>query len=284
MRYKQIIRIIIIVFFIALAVTAITISFMNTSKSQEVSSLIGSSVPSDLYTQLVELSNQGYNLSVTTTNLNILPYNFSSNGKPAVIFVGAEWCPYCGAERWALIIALLRFGNFSNLQYMLSSSTDEYPNVPTFTFTNASYNSPYISFIGIEYENRQGQYLDKVPTTVYSMWEEYGNLSIPFIIIGYYYQVGTTIDPGLLSGKNWTYVIDQLHNPNSPIYNQIYYQANLITKYICKIDGGQPLSVCSHFIQDYSYNPQQNLGVYAIVYTENVQNYSLEYKIGGDEK
>ncbi|QGA55422.1 DUF929 domain-containing protein [Sulfolobus sp. E5-1-F] len=284
MRYKQIIRIIVIVFFISLVVTAIAISLMNTSKLPEISSLIGRSIPSDLYTQLVQLSGQGYNISVTETNLDILPYNFSSNDKPTVIFVGAEWCPYCGAERWALIIALLRFGNFSNLQFMLSSSIDVYPNVPTFTFANASYSSPYISFVGIEYENRQGQYLDKVPTTVYSMWEKYGNLSIPFLIIGCYYQVGTTINPKLLSGKNWTYVVEQLHNPNSPIYKQIYYQANLITKYICMVDGDKPLSVCSHFTQDYSYDPQQNFSVYTTMDNENVQSYSLEYIIEGEKK
>ncbi len=34
-------------------------------------------------------------------------------GKPEVLFVGAEFCPFCAAERWPLIVALSRFGHFS---------------------------------------------------------------------------------------------------------------------------------------------------------------------------
>ncbi|AAK42061.1 DUF929 domain-containing protein [Saccharolobus solfataricus] len=214
------------------------------------SPLIDKPIAGDVYNQLVEISNQGYNITALPTNdFKVLPLNFSSNGKPAIIYVGAEWCPYCGAERWALIIALLRFGNFSNLEYMVSSPTDVYPNTPTFTFANSTYNSPYISFYGIEYQDRNYQPLDKVPTPIYNMWENYGNLSIPFLIIGYYYKVGTSIDPGLLSGHNWTYVLDQLHNPNSLVYKEIYSEANLITQMICKVDGYKPYNVCSHFMQ-----------------------------------
>ncbi|BFH72870.1 hypothetical protein SJAV_08140 [Sulfurisphaera javensis] len=142
---------------------------------------------------------------------------------------------------------------------MLSSSMYVYPNVPTFTFVNATYHSKYISFIGIEYENRQGQPLEEVPQSIYQMWINYGNGSIPFIIYGYYYQVGTTIDPELLAGKNWTYVVSQLHNSNSLIYKEIYAQANLITKIICQIDGNKPFNVCSHFIIG---NTTSNLSFY----------------------
>ena len=210
---------------------------------------IGKPIPPSLYEQLEQLSEQGYNVSVTVNDFQPLPLNFSSNGKPAVIFIGDEWCPYCGAERWALIIALLRFGNFSNLSYMLSSPTDVYPDTPTFSFYHAKYTSKYIAFIGIENENREYELLEQVPPSIYTVWQKYGNLSVPFIIIGSYYQVGTTIDPGLLSGYNWSYVIAQLHNASSPIYKEIYEQANLITKMICQVDGGQPASVCSHFEQ-----------------------------------
>nr|WP_274378377.1 DUF929 family protein [Sulfolobus islandicus] len=72
---------------------------------------------------------------------------------------------------------------------MLSSSTDVYPNTPTFTFANSTYSSTYMSFYGIEYQDRNYQPLDKVPTQIYNMWEEYGNLSIPFIITEYYYNI-----------------------------------------------------------------------------------------------
>ena len=34
---------------------------------------------------------------------------------PAVLWVGALYCPACAAERWALVIALGRFGTFDKL-------------------------------------------------------------------------------------------------------------------------------------------------------------------------
>ena len=34
----------------------------------------------------------------------------TSGGKPEILYVGAEYCPYCAAERWAMVVALSRFG------------------------------------------------------------------------------------------------------------------------------------------------------------------------------
>jgi thiol-disulfide isomerase/thioredoxin len=31
-------------------------------------------------------------------------------GKPLVLYIGAEYCPYCAATRWALVMALSKFG------------------------------------------------------------------------------------------------------------------------------------------------------------------------------
>src|SRR5207249_3539085 len=33
-------------------------------------------------------------------------------GKVQVLFVGADYCPYCAAQRWSIIAALNRFGKF----------------------------------------------------------------------------------------------------------------------------------------------------------------------------
>src|SRR5258708_20962563 len=62
-----------------------------------------------------------------------------SNGHPEFFYVGGEFCPYCGAQRWAIINALGRFGTFSNL-----SQTQAYEyNVPTFSFYGSKYTSSY---------------------------------------------------------------------------------------------------------------------------------------------
>jgi hypothetical protein len=52
----------------------------------------------------------------------------TDGGKPLIVYIGAEYCPYCAAERWAMVVALSRFGTFSNLGQTHSSSTDVYPN------------------------------------------------------------------------------------------------------------------------------------------------------------
>ena len=43
------------------------------------------------------------------------PKPLTANGKPELLYVGAEFCPYCGAMRWAMIVALSRFGTFTGL-------------------------------------------------------------------------------------------------------------------------------------------------------------------------
>ena len=42
-----------------------------------------------------------------------------------------EYCPFCAAQRWAMVSALSRFGTFSGLKTIHSSSSDADPNTPT---------------------------------------------------------------------------------------------------------------------------------------------------------
>ena len=48
-------------------------------------------------------------------------------GKVEITYVGAEYCPYCAAERWAIAVALSRFGTFSNLSGTHSSRLGRLP-------------------------------------------------------------------------------------------------------------------------------------------------------------
>ena len=52
-------------------------------------------------------------------------------------------------QRWGMIVALSRFGKFSNL-HLMQSLTTERPEVRTFTFFGSQYRSPYISFVPVE--------------------------------------------------------------------------------------------------------------------------------------
>ncbi|MEM3020108.1 MAG: DUF929 family protein [Candidatus Micrarchaeaceae archaeon] len=85
------------------------------------------------------------------------------NGKPTVIYIGAISCIFCGENRWAMALALGRFGNFSNLYTGYSSFGDH--DVPTLYWTADNYTTPenvgfgnsytskYINFISADYES-----------------------------------------------------------------------------------------------------------------------------------
>ncbi len=88
-------------------------------------------------------------------------YSLKVDGKYSVIYLGAISCIFCGENRWAMALALSRFGNFSQLFKGYSSLGDG--DVPTIYWrpdeyaANSSvdignfYNSSLINFLSIEY-------------------------------------------------------------------------------------------------------------------------------------
>src|SRR5262249_51899067 len=48
----------------------------------------------------------------------------TDGGKPLVLYVGAEYCPFCAAQRWAVVVALSRFGTFDGLKLTTSAADD----------------------------------------------------------------------------------------------------------------------------------------------------------------
>jgi hypothetical protein len=74
----------------------------------------------------------------------------TSGGKPQMLYIGAEFCPYCAATRWSMAIALSRFGTLTPLHGIHSSSTDTDPNTATLTFYKSGYTSKYLDFTPVE--------------------------------------------------------------------------------------------------------------------------------------
>ena len=169
------------------------------------------------------------------------------NGLPEVFYYGAEYCPYCAAERWPIIIALSRFGTFSGLKTTTSSSTDVYPNTPTFTFHNATYTSQYVDFQSVETTDRDRNPLESPTAAQQALVSKYDTSgSIPFIDFGNRYaSSGAMYLPDVLSGMSWQAVADALGQPNSAQAKSILGSANLITAAVCKLTGDQPATVCS---------------------------------------
>lgn len=169
-----------------------------------------------------------------------------ATGKPLVLYIGAEYCPYCAAERWPLIIALSRFGTFSGLRTTTSSSTDVYPDTPTFSFHGATYTSDYVDFRAVEQTDRDQKPLDTLSAADQAVYSKYGSGSIPFVSFGNRYVLNAaTYSPDLLGGQSWQPIADELRDPSTPQARAILGSANLITAAICKSTSDRPASVCS---------------------------------------
>jgi thiol-disulfide isomerase/thioredoxin len=174
----------------------------------------------------------------------------TSDGKPEILYVGAEYCPYCAAERWPLVQALTRFGTFSNLSLTTSASDDVHPNTPTFSFHGATYSSPYLSFVGKElYTNKRvgGVYepLDKLTDAEQQIFQAHTQ-GFPFIDVGGRYVVtGATYESGVLDGQSAPAIAAALANPDSATAQGVIGAANRITAAICQVTGGKPANVCT---------------------------------------
>jgi Domain of unknown function (DUF929) len=186
----------------------------------------------------------------------------TKDGKPLVLYMGAEYCPFCATERWAMVLALSRFGTFTDLGQTSSSTADVYPGTPTFSFHDAKYSSPYLAFQGVELDtnqlNSQGTAyttLDKPTAAQQALMTKYDAApyvssstpgTIPFIDIGGKYLVsGATYSAALLQGKTADQIAALLSDPTNPTTQGIVGAANSITAAICKVTGNQPTSVCS---------------------------------------
>lgn len=224
------------------------------------------SVPAVTLDKVGNGGSQVYSKAITTIGGSQPP--LTSGGKPEVFYAGAEYCPYCAAERWGLIVALSRFGTFSGLATTHSAikngqgQSEVYPNTPTWTFANASYTSKYLAFDHVE-ENtnvpdpKTGFYTTlQTPTSAqqalitkydyppYVSSQAQG--AIPFIDFGNKYLIsGASYDPQVLAGKSWAQIAAALKDPSSPIAQSVDGTANYITAAICSLTGNQPATACT---------------------------------------
>jgi len=174
----------------------------------------------------------------------------TSGGKPEMLYIGAEYCPYCAATRWSMAVALSKFGTFGPLKGIHSSPTDVYPNTPTLTFYKQKYTSKYLTFTPVENENGQRKILQPVTKAQQALWVKYGStngqVGYPFIDFGNKTVLtNPPYVPSVLAGLTWAQVASKLHNPNDPVAQAVLGAANYMTAAICQMTGGKPGNVCS---------------------------------------
>jgi hypothetical protein len=204
-------------------------------------------------------SGGGYLGPVTGTPL-------TEGGKPEVLYVGADYCPYCAAVRWPLIVALSRFGTFSGLTTTRSGVANGagqgeiYPATATWTFYGARYTSRYLAFTGIELatstpDPKTGQYttLQSLTSAQKALLMQYDSQGgIPVIDIGNRYVQLSNLapyGPQALAGLPWSQIVTALRDPSSTLARQVDASANYLTAAFCRLTGNQPASACTPVVR-----------------------------------
>lgn len=171
----------------------------------------------------------------------------TANGKPRILFVGAEFCPYCAAERWALVNSLSRFGTFKNLGETRSEPGDPAgSDIPTLDFHGASYGSKYVSLTAKEIEDGSGKPLEKLDSADAKLFSTIGS-GFPFIDLAGKYNFGAQYAPTTLggAGKTQADIAGELSDPSSTITKAIIGSANIFTAAVCQSTNQQPGAVCA---------------------------------------
>ena len=250
-----------LVVIVAVVATLVLVKLNRTTASTNAASSLASPA---VVKAVTGVPNSALAAASVPTGSIAMPYkvtggaSFTSGGKPVVLYMGADYCPYCAAERWPLVIALSKFGTFSNLHTTSSSSTDVYPNTQTFSFYGSHYSSPYIDFQSVEMQTNipsNGSYTTlQTPTALQNqLFSKYDQppyaataTGIPFIDFANKYIVsGPSYSPSLLSGLSRASIAGSLTITGTVTNQAILPSANLIIATICKIDNNQPASVCS---------------------------------------
>ncbi len=193
----------------------------------------------------------------------------TSGGKPEVLVVGAEYCPFCAAERWPLVVALARFGRFTVLHDATSASQSVFPDTPTFSFASARYSSPYLTFTGVELYSDQigpdGTFIRiaELTPSQSALVARYGTPggsttsgTAPFVdIAGRMVTSTAAFSPALLAGQSQTQIAGEVADPTPtthvstttqapPTGQAIDAAANQLTAGMCAATGQRPAVVC----------------------------------------
>ncbi len=197
------------------------------------------------------------------------PTPLSSGGRPEVLFVGAEYCPFCAAERWPLVVALSRFGRFTVLHDATSSSQSLFPDTSTFSFDGTSYSSAYLDFTGVELYSDQvgadGTYtrIARLTPAQAALVARYGAPTTaagvgasPFVdVAGRLVATTSGFSPALLAGMSQSQIASALTappDPSAPVGTReappvgaaVLATANQLSAGICAATDQRPAAVC----------------------------------------
>lgn len=239
----------------ALTDTPVTLRVVHRSPTAKGVIRSVSTVPMDTFDD-VGITAPGTGLTPPTV-LTRQPALTAAGNRPTVLFVGAEYCPFCAAERWPLIVALSRFGRFGALYNMQSSNTSVFPGTQTFSFVDTTYASPYLVFDPVElYSNvpdTDGVYTQITTLTAgqQALVTRYGTGSspagsFPFVDIDNRVVAAEAgFSPAVLARLSQATIVSDLRTATTPTGKSVIASANYLTAGICAVTGQRPTPVCT---------------------------------------
>lgn len=166
----------------------------------------------------------------------------TKDGKPRVLYVGAEFCPFCAMARLPLTIALSASARSRGLKPALSSPNEaELSNMPTVSFVGATYTSQYLVFDAYETADRLGQPLQSMSEADKAIFLKMSPKSlIPAIDWGGLTTSGASYDGSFLAGMSDAQLTALLKAQGDSRTQAILGSANLATAQLCRLTGGKP--------------------------------------------
>lgn len=170
------------------------------------------------------------------------------NGKPELLFVGALYCPFCASERWAIVKSLDQFGTWSNLHSSESASgSGGFALIPTYDLLHATYRSRYVSLVTRDIEDRASKPLQQLSPEQQNLFNRYDpGGGIPMVLVADHVMLGAGYQPSAIDGKSFHTVQAGLkQDARAGFVHDINAEANVITAYLCRADGGKPATACT---------------------------------------
>jgi Domain of unknown function (DUF929) len=215
----------------------------------------------DLYAGSLVIASQSGNSTSTSFSspsaVNGRP--LTSGGKPEVLYVGDEYCPYCEAESWPLIVALSRFGEFSGLRTSRSPLFEDIPPIDGWTFYGSSYTSRYLAFAPVETRSnalvkpkadpgnpKSYRTLQRLTAAEQAVMGEYDEArQTPFIDFGgTATQLGAGVEPDVLAGMTWSQIAADLRRPATTAGLAILFSVSTLTSELCQLTHDRPAAAC----------------------------------------
>ena len=182
-----------------------------------------------------------------------------SGGRTEIMFICAEYWSKCAAERWALVMALSKFGTFTTLKGTTSSATAARPRIPTFSFYGATYSSKYLTLVTDELETNTdvggGEYPLLQPPSIQEMtimktWDRAPyttiNTSLPFAYMGGKFLLTTAqYDASAISRMSFKAAASIMSSGTDPVSRHAEAAAGYLVADFCALTRDQPVRVCS---------------------------------------